>query len=128
MAKQKNEKPQVEFTARTVISDAGFRLILNKINPSFATLVEQFQQDSEAVDVAVTEFARISSQARCENGASEIFGQPSNTAEALVEKVLRWVQLNPAWVTGWRANIDELDATWNLPELSPTPPPDMTGE
>lgn len=126
----KTSKLQVEFTRRTVISDARYDVLIVKIARIYQDVAVELSENETIIDVALTKFARISSQVAAKSAREHatLFLLPQDSIEIAKAKTLVWLTHDPREVDRWERACDALDASWNADELLPTPQETPQGE
>lgn len=113
---------EVTLRRRTVLSDAKANAIILKMALFFVELALELDDEANAVDAALSTFARISSQAVGQGKGIDL-ASPGDSLDVLRIKSRAWlIDTHPDVATALYQGLDTVDATWNEPAMAPLLP------
>jgi hypothetical protein len=113
---------EVTLRRRTVLSDSKSQAIINKMALFFVELAAELNEDNNAVDVALSKYANISSQS-IGDSKGIVLAEPGDDLKTLMSKSRVWLlDTNPDTAKKLAVALDVVNATWNEPAMSPLLP------
>lgn len=117
----------VTIQRRTVLSDARYRALLARVAPHLEAIATAVNEGSEVVDFALTKYCRLVSQVTGGERLPVAFVTLADDGEQIQAKCVAYlIEVNPELLEAWDGGLQEIDATWNAPELTPNPPEKLT--
>lgn len=115
---------EVTLRRKTVLSDAKAQALISKMALFFVELAAELNEDKDAVDVALSKYANISSQAVGQSKGITL-AHPGDSLEILIGKSRVWLMdTNPDTAMRLAVGLDTINATWNEPAMAPILPDD----
>ena len=115
---------EVTLRRKTVLSDAKEQALISKMALFFVELAAELDEDKDAVDIALSKYAKISSQVIGQTKGI-MLALPGDSIEVLTAKARTWlVDTNPDVAMRLAIGLDSVNATWNEPAMAALLPED----
>lgn len=112
----------IQVHRKTNLSEAKYKSLLGKFALFYRALATDLDAEPEMVDVALSRFARMTSQTFCIDGATLELPQPHDTLDTLVVKCRAYLlEFNPDITELWSDAVEEVNQSWVDAAITPVP-------